>query len=298
MNMQKLVVSVLLFVGVIAVRAEDVSFSASAPNAVPNGQPFQLVYSVNSSAKDLRIPEISDFDIIAGPFQSKSSSTQIVNGNISSSTTVRYTYTLLPKNEGTFSISPATIIVDKQKYTSNALTIKVLPAEEDVQPQQNSSQSQSQGQVSSSQSITNENLFLRTIVSRSNVYEQEVVLVTYKIYTRVDLVNITNVKFPDFKGFLMQEIDLPKDKQFSLENYNGKNYNTITLRQILLYPQHSGEIDIEKMTCDAIVRVRNVSSRPRSIFDDFFDSYQEVQKPLVAPSKTIEVTPLPSAKPA
>ena len=87
MNMQKLVVSVLLFVGVIAVRAEDVSFSASAPNAVPNGQPFQLVYSVNSSAKDLRIPEISDFDIIAGPFQSKSSSTQIVNGNISSSTT-------------------------------------------------------------------------------------------------------------------------------------------------------------------------------------------------------------------
>ena len=296
MNMQKLVVSVLLFVGVIAVRAEDVSFSASAPNAVPNGQPFQLVYSVNSSAKDLRIPEISDFDIIAGPFQSKSSSTQIVNGNISSSTTVRYTYTLLPKNEGTFSISPATIIVDKQKYTSNALTIKVLPAEEDVQPQQNSSQSQ--GQVSSSQSITNENLFLRTIVSRSNVYEQEVVLVTYKIYTRVDLVNITNVKFPDFKGFLMQEIDLPKDKQFSLENYNGRNYNTITLRQILLYPQHSGEIDIEKMTCDAIVRVRNVSSRPRSIFDDFFDSYQEVQKPLVAPSKTIEVTPLPSAKPA
>ncbi|MBO7316721.1 MAG: BatD family protein, partial [Paludibacteraceae bacterium] len=159
-------------------------------------------------------------------------------------------------------------------------------------------QQQNQGQVSQSQSITNENLFLRTIVSRSKVYEQEVVLVTYKIYTRVDLVNITNVKFPDFKGFLMQEIDLPKDKQFSLENYNGKNYNTITLRQVLLYPQRSGKIDIEKMTCDAIVRLRNTSSRPRSIFDDFFDSYQEVQKPLVAPSKTIEVDALPTNKPA
>ena len=298
MNIRKIAVYLLLIIGIVAVNADDVVFSASAPNAIPNGQAFQLVYSVNSSAKDLRIPEIQDFDIIAGPFQSKSSSTQIINGSITSSTTVRFTYTLLPKGEGTFSIPPATIVVDKQKYSSNALTIKVLPAEEESQSQQNNTQQQNQGQVSKIQSITNENLFLRTIVSRSKVYEQEVVLVTYKIYTRVDLVNITNVKFPDFKGFLMQEIDLPKDKQFSLENYNGKNYNTITLRQVLLYPQRSGKIDIEKMTCDAIVRLRNTSSRPRSIFDDFFDSYQEVQKPLVAPSKTIEVDALPTNKPA
>lgn len=296
MNIRKVAVCFLFIIGITTIKANDVEFTASAPNAVPNGQAFQLVYSVNSSAKDLLVPEIPDFDIIAGPFQSKSSSTQIINGNITSSTIVRFTYTLLPKSEGTFSISPATIVVDKQKYTSNALTIKVLPAEEEPENQQEGSRNPEK--VSPSQSITNENLFLRTIVSRSKVYEQEVVLVTYKIYTRVDLVNITNVKFPDFKGFLMQEIDLPKDKQFSLENYNGKNYNTITLRQILLYPQHSGKIEIEKMTCDAIVRVRNTSSRPRSIFDDFFDSYQEIQKPLVAPSRIIEVEALPANKPA
>ena len=274
------------------VKAEDVVFTATAPDAVANGQTFQLVYSVNTSAKELRIPEISDFDIVAGPFQSKSSSTQIINGNITHSTSLRFTYTLLPKKEGTFSIPAATIMVDKQKYSSNTLTIKVLPAEEDVNHTNNAENTSSKNNA-----ITNDNLFIRAIVSRKNVYEQEYVLVTYKIYTRIDLVNIDKVKFPDFKDFLVQEIELPKDKQFALENYNGKNYNTITLRQVLLYPQRAGSLNIDKMTCDAIVRVRNTGPS-RSIFDDFFDSYQEIVKPISTNTEKIEVKTLPEGKPS
>ena len=274
------------------VKAEDVVFTATAPDAVANGQTFQLVYSVNTSAKELRIPEISDFDIVAGPFQSKSSSTQIINGNITHSTSLRFTYTLLPKKEGSFSIPAATIIVDKQKYSSNTLTIKVLPAEEDVNHTNNAENTSSKNNA-----ITNDNLFIRAIVSRKNVYEQEYVLVTYKIYTRIDLVNIDKVKFPDFKDFLVQEIELPKDKQFALENYNGKNYNTITLRQVLLYPQRAGSLNIDKMTCDAIVRVRNTGPS-RSIFDDFFDSYQEIVKPISTNTEKIEVKTLPEGKPS
>ncbi len=274
------------------VKAEDVVFTATAPDAVANGQTFQLVYSVNTSAKELRIPEISDFDIVAGPFQSKSSSTQIINGNITHSTSLRFTYTLLPKKEGTFSIPAATIMVNKQKYSSNTLTIKVLPAEEDVNHTNNAENTSSKNNA-----ITNDNLFIRAIVSRKNVYEQEYVLVTYKIYTRIDLVNIDKVKFPDFKDFLVQEIELPKDKQFALENYNGKNYNTITLRQVLLYPQRAGSLNIDKMTCDAIVRVRNTGPS-RSIFDDFFDSYQEIVKPISTNTEKIEVKTLPEGKPS
>lgn len=274
------------------VKAEDVVFTATAPDAVANGQTFQLVYSVNTSAKELRIPEISDFDIVAGPFQSKSSSTQIINGNITHSTSLRFTYTLLPKKEGSFSIPAATIMVDKQKYSSNTLTIKVLPAEEDVNHTNNAENTSSKNNA-----ITNDNLFIRAIVSRKNVYEQEYVLVTYKIYTRIDLVNIDKVKFPDFKDFLVQEIELPKDKQFALENYNGKNYNTITLRQVLLYPQRAGSLNIDKMTCDAIVRVRNTGPS-RSIFDDFFDSYQEIVKPISTNTEKIEVKTLPEGKPS
>lgn len=292
MIMKKILFFSLLLFATAVTKAEDVSFTASAPEAVPNGQTFQLVYSINATAKELRIPEISDFEIVAGPFQSKNSSTQIINGSITHSTSLRFTYTLLPKKEGTFTIPAATIMVDKQKYSSNTLTIKVLPADEEVAPSNNSSNT-----APKTQAVTNDNLFIRTIVSHKNVYEQEYILVTYKIYTRVDLVNIDKVKFPDFKDFLMQEIELPKDKQFALENYNGKNYNTITLRQVLLYPQRSGTLEIEKMTCDAIVRVRN--NRPsRSIFDDFFDTYQEIVKPMASNTEKIEVKALPSGKPA
>ncbi|MBQ7389408.1 MAG: BatD family protein [Paludibacteraceae bacterium] len=290
--MKKILFFSLLLFATAVTKAEDVSFTASAPEAVPNGQTFQLVYSINATAKELRIPEIFDFEIVAGPFQSKNSSTQIINGSITHSTSLRFTYTLIPKKEGTFTIPAATIMVDKQKYSSNTLTIKVLPADEEVAPSNNSSNT-----APKTQAVTNDNLFIRTIVSHKNVYEQEYILVTYKIYTRVDLVNIDKVKFPDFKDFLMQEIDLPKDKQFALENYNGKNYNTITLRQVLLYPQRSGTLEIEKMTCDAIVRVRN--NRPsRSIFDDFFDTYQEIVKPIASNTEKIEVKALPSDKPA
>ncbi len=286
-----LFLSLLLFATII-VNAEDVSFTATAPDAVANGQTFQLIYSVNASAKELRIPEIPDFEIVAGPFQSKSSSTQIVNGNITHSMSLRFTYTLISKKEGTFTIPAATIMVDKQKYSSNALTIKVLPADEEITPSNNNTGNT----APKTQTVTNDNLFIRAIVSHKNVYEQEHILVTYKIYTRVDLVNIDKVKFPDFKDFLMQEIELPKDKQFALENYNGKNYNTITLRQVLLYPQRSGTLNIDKMTCDAIVRVRNTGPS-RSIFDDFFDTYQEVVKPIATNTEKIEVKALPEGKP-
>lgn len=290
--MKKIIFAIAFLAFSVAVWA-DVSFTASAPNAVPNGQTFQLVYTVNAKGKDLRVPDFAGFDVVAGPYTSTSSSVQFVNGSMSSETTVRYTYTLLPTKEGTFNIPSATIVVEKERYQSNALTIKVIPA--DQAQQTNGTGSQQTAPIS--QSITTENLFLRTIVSRTRVREQEAVLLTYKIYSKVDLINITDVKFPDFQGFLVQEIELPQNKQFALENYNGANYNTITLNQYLLFPQHAGTIDIGKMSCTAVVRVRN-QRQVHSIFDGFLDSYQEVNKPLAAAPVKVTVDALPTPKPA
>lgn len=277
-----------------ALFADGVSFTASAPTAVPNGQTFQLVYTVNAKGKDLRVPDFAGFDVVVGPYQSTSSSVSFINGHRSSETIVRYTYTLLPTKEGTFNIPGATIVVDKERYQSNALSIKVLPADQ-ISDQSQNAQGQQSAPISAA--ITPETLFLRAIVSHTRVHEQEAVLLTYKIYSKVDLVNIVDVKFPDFQGFLLQEIELPQTKQFALENYNGVNYNTVTLRQCLLFPQRTGAIDIDKMSCTAVVRVRN-QRNVRSIFDDFFDSYQEVNKLLVTAPVKITVDALPTPKPA
>jgi len=288
----------LVMIGILAavsVFAANVSFTASAPAAVPNGQSFQLVYTVNAAAKDLRVPAFNAFEVIAGPFTSQSHSVQIINGKSSSETTLRYTYTLLPTKEGTFNIPSASIVVDQDRYQSNALTIKVLPADKSVDAS-NQSGSDQAGSAPISQQITDDNLFIRPVISRTKVREQEYILLTYKIYARVDLIDIQQVKYPDFKGFFVQEVELPQNKQFALENYDGKNYNTIVLRQYLLYPQSSGTLNIDKLTCNAVIRVKN-QAQVRSIFDDFFDSYQEVKKPLSTPALKVSVAALPTPKP-
>ena len=279
-----------------ALSAQDkVSFTASAPATVYMDTPFQLVYSVNASAKDLRAPDFQFFEILAGPFESHSSSYQNINGKATSSVNVSYTYTLLPNKVGTFKIPGAAIEVDDEKYVSNAMTIKVLPADK--------AQSQGQGGAGSpatgaeTQRISNDNIFIRTSVSKTNVYEQEAILVTYKLYTLLDVAQFTEMKFPDFNGFLKQEIAQPKNAQLSYENYNGKNFGTVVLYQVLLFPQRTGEINIDKANFTAILRIQN-KAQVRSIFDDFFDSYSNVQKSLTAPGARITVNALPAGKPA
>lgn len=268
--------------------AEPIHFSASAPPTVIMNQPFQLVYSLNAAGRDLRVPEINGFDVLAGPFQSQSSSIQIVNGKTTSSVSFSYTYTLQAQKTGTFTIPSASIVVNGQKYTSNGLSIKVLPADASSRNENN--------QQGSSTNVSGDKVFIKTSVSKTNVYEQEAVLVTYKLYTLMDVIQCVNKKMPDFSGFLQQNLDQQPNKQFSYENFNGHNYGTVVLYQVLLFPQHSGIISIDKAVFDAVVRVQNRST-VHSIFDDFFDSYTNVTKTLVAPAVRINVEKLPAGSP-
>lgn len=286
----------LIFLNSFIIRADEpVRFTASAPSNVVLDKPFQLVYTLNTSGKDLRVPEFNNFDVLAGPFESHSSSYQIVNGRSTSSVSVSYTYTLQAQKTGTFTISSASITVDNKKITSNGVSIKVLPADATPPRSQGGRSGSSNG--NSQASISNDNIFIRTIVSKSNVFEQEAILVTYKLYTLVDVVGCNPKKIIDFNGFMKQDVELPPTKQLSLENYNGRNYSTAELYKVILYPQHPGVITIDKWNFDAIIRVQNKTA-VRSIFDDFFDSYTNVSKSFSAPSAKIIVNALPSGKPA
>jgi len=293
---QKILLLTLLLLGATGsiLADEPVRLTASASSPVILDRPFQLVFTVNANGKDLRVPDLNNFEVLAGPFESRSSSYQIVNGKTSSSVSVSYTYTLQATKTGTFTIPPASIVVGGQKYTSNGLSVKVLPADDN-----SSRQSQQGGQQASpaaGKAISNDNIFIRTSVSKTNVYEQEAILVTYKLYTLVDVVQCINKKMPDFNGFMKQELEQDQNKQFSYENFNGKNYGTVVLYQVLLYPQRSGEILIDKATFEAVIRVQN-KTQVRSIFDDFFDSYTNVSKLIVAPASKINVRDLPANKP-
>lgn len=285
---------------IVAWAEEPVEFKAQAPAQVISGKPFQLTYTINQRAKDLRAPEFVDFDYIAGPYTSQSSSTSFVNGKRTSSFALTYTFTLMPNKEGSFTIPPATIKVNGEQYTSNGVRITVLPPDNvNATTGQNSSAggttANSHADVSNSASA--ENIFMRTLVSKTQVHEQEAIAISYKIYfAGVDVAQFTNnTRLPEFKGFLKQDLDMG-EIQAELEHYNGRNYQTAVLYRALLFPQRSGDIVIEPAHFEAVLRVQN-RAQVRSIFDDFFNSYSTVVKPLEAPGVTIHVASLPSGKP-
>lgn len=274
---------------------EAVTFTAEAPRTVVMGQQFNLVYTANAEVRDLRIPEMTDFEILMGPSTSTMSSTSIINGKVSSTITYRITYVLYPKQTGTFTIPSATATIKKGTHKSNTLTIKVLPAD---QATGSSGAQPATSSGTTSPQVAADQIFIRAIPSKTNVYEQEGLTITYKLYTRVGIGGFENPKFPEFKGFMAQEVELPANQQWDMEHYNGVNYRTAILKQTVLYPRESGQLTIDKGSFDVILQLRVSNPRRGSIFDDFFETYQDVKKTLYSNPVTINVKPLPFGKPA
>ena len=292
----------LLFIGAcLALWADEVQFTAQAPETVVAGQQFRLVYTVNQDAKDLRAPEMTDFDVLMGPSVSSQRSMQIINGSVTHSHTISHTFILVGNTPGTYTIAPASIMVKNQKYTSQSITIKVLP------PDQQSAVSSSNANAntrsyynannSSQSDLSAKQIFVRQSISKTNIYEQEAVLVSYKLYSRVDIAQIGNAKFPEFKDFYVQEINLDPNRPWQMEHYDGLNYNTIVLKQYLLFPQRTGEIKLDATAVEAVVRIPN-NTRSNNPFADFFNTYQEVKKELKVPATKLKVKALPKGAPA
>jgi hypothetical protein len=274
--------------------AQDVSFKAVAPNVVEVGEQFRISYTLNKEGENLKVPTFEGFNLLMGPSTSTSSSFSNVNGRVTQSQSYTYTYILQSNEKGVKTIPAATIEVDGKTYTSNVLSIEVVASSGNK-----SSGTTSQGTVQPEKNaaISDKNLFVLIDVSRSNLYIGEAAIVTLKVYTKVDLVNLGQTKFPSFSGFLVEEVPTPQQISLNRENYNGSVYNVGVLRKYLLFPQHTGEIVIEPFELECVVRQQ--LSRSRSFFDDFFGNYQDVRVKRVSKPVTINVNELPIAgKPA
>ena len=296
-----LAAAVIMMAGVRAI-AQDVTFTAQAPKAVVVGERFRITYKVNTrDAKEFRAPDMKDLQILSGPATSTSSSTTIINGQRSENTSVTYTYMAIAPEEGEIELDGATIKAGGKQVTSNKLTIKVLPPDQATQAGQGQGGAQSSNRQSSgqgSQSVGADDLFMLATVDKTTVYEQEALLLTYKIYKlpSVDLQTMSNT-MPDIKNCHVQQVELPSNKEFNLEHYNGRNYQTMLWSQYVLFPQHSGEVEIPSTTFEGTIAQR-VDNNSGDIFDMFFNSsrYVEVKKDLTAKPIKITVKPLPQGK--
>lgn len=275
--------------------ADKVSFTASAPDAVVVGDQFRLSYTVTTQkVKDFRAPSIKGFDVLMGPSRSQQSSTQIVNGNVTSTSSITFTYILMANTAGEYTIGGASIVADGNQMVSNSVKIKVLPQDQNS----NGGQGDSSAHSSSGTSISDQDLFITATASKTNVFEQEAFVLTYKIYTRESNLQLNNAKLPDFKGFHSQEIEMTTNARWTPEHYRGRNYYTTVYRQFVLFPQQSGKLYIDPAQFQMTIGKPVQSDDP---FDAFFNGGSnviEIKKSIATPKIAINVSPLPAGKPA
>ena len=275
--------------------ADKVSFTASAPDAVVVGDQFRLSYTVTTQkVKDFRAPSIKGFDVLMGPSRSQQSSTQIVNGNVTSTSSITFTYILMANTAGEYTIGGASIVADGNQMVSNSVKIKVLPQDQNS----NGGQGGSSAHSSSGTSVSDQDLFITATASKTNVFEQEAFVLTYKIYTRESNLQLNNAKLPDFKGFHSQEIEMTTNARWTPEHYRGRNYYTTVYRQFVLFPQQSGKLYIDPAQFQMTIGKSVQSDDP---FDAFFNGGSnviEIKKSIATPKIAINVSPLPAGKPA
>ncbi len=287
-----------------ALALAQVKVTIKAPSQAEVGQRFTVSYTVNTQdVEDFDVGDFNGFDVLFGPSTSRQSSFSIVNGKQSHTSTLTLSYTLSPTKEGTFRLPALTVTSDGKKYTSNTASVQVLP---NTGGSQGSSGGQSSGSSrqpatrqrtqDAGESITSKDLFVTVTASKTRVYEQEAVLLSYKLYTLVSIDQASG-KMPELDGFHVQEIDLPQQKSLKYETHNGRNYGTVLWSQYVVFPQKTGKLTIPALPFDIEVVQQDRSLDP---FDAFFgggSSLVHVQKKVMAPAVNIEVLPLP-AKPA
>lgn len=274
--------------------AQEAKLEVYAPSLVAVGEQFRLTYSINKQPSSFTPPEIKNFEILAGPSTSHSTSVEFINGKVSQSETITYTYILEGNSEGKFTIEPAVAIVDNETLKSNQLTIEVVKQANSSQQQQGQSNDQ-QEQTQSRNDLPNSDLFVGVDVSSTSAYLGEPILATLKLYTLVNLSGFEDSKFPAFNGFWSQEIETPTNINFQREKVNGKIYNVGIIRKYLLFPQKNSKLVIEPFELDVLYQQR--VNRSQSIFDDFFGSVETYKKKLISQPITINVKDLPANAP-
>lgn len=197
--------------------------------SVQVGDVFKLTYSISSkdnfSITGIQRPTYPGFSFVR---ESNGESHQYINGKATHS--FEYILYLTANKKGTFKITPATFVTTNSETKSSTFTVEVGISDP----------------KSSVAAPKNSNLFTRIDVSKKNPYKGEVVLVTYKIYSRFSgNLSLDDYDYPMIDGVWTEELGPGKNGWPSKqETINGARYNIFTLKKEIVFPQKTGEISI------------------------------------------------------
>lgn len=253
---------------------------------------LSFIISGDNMVTDLKpeLPELKkDFDVLRGPNQS--SSISIINGKYTSS--ISYQYVLSPKNTGELEIGSATLKYDGNTYTTDPIKIEVVKG---AAPDQTPQGPQQQGEGSSQQTEQPE-VFLKADVDKETAYIGEQIMISFYLYTQVNISGYDISQQPQFTGFWVEELQTPSPPKLQYVTLNGQQYGVALMKKTALFPTTSGEVTIDPLVMTLAVRTRSQARAwPNDpfnrLFDDpFFGGTQEVirkTQPLM-----LKILPLP-----
>lgn len=295
--------SVLIVLATALTAVAQTTVKVQAPNLVAVDEQFNVsfVISGEDAPSAFEWQPTDDFQLVWGPQKGTSSSVTIINGQRTKSSQTSYTYILLPRKTGNFTLPAAVATVKGERVTSSAATIEVVSGGSKPaggQQAQESAEAQSRAQQQSG-TVAADDIFLRMSVSKTKAVVGETLSATLKLYQRVNIAGFEDVKFPTFSGFWNQETFAPTNIEFSRESIDGVIYNAAVLRSWSLIPQQAGDLRIDPTELVCLVNVRTQRQSSGSIFDSFFqDDYQTIRKRVTAGAVTVHVSKLPAGAPA
>jgi len=287
-NNSKHINSLLILFLITVSSFAQVQFNAKTSHTVvKTGDRFQVQFSANVQMSNFKAPNLgSNFRVLSGPNESTQMSW--VNGKTSHQ--ISYSYILMAVKEGDFTIGAASATIEGKTYKTKPFKVNVGKG---VKVNQGGNSSQ---QNNSKQANTSDDLYIKSSVSKRKVYQGEQIIATYQLYTRVNISGNELVKSADLNGFWSQEIDLG-ESQWRQEIIGGYRWHIATIRKIVLFPQRSGELEIDPLEMKFLVQQRVQSSGRQSVFDQFFGRVENVEYSLKSKPIKITVLPHPTPKP-
>ncbi len=297
-----MMVLLFLMAGSLSLSAQKFTASPKSIDA-STGNPFKITYSLNASdlQNGFKPPEFKPFRIVGGP--ETQTSVQIINGATSASSSV--SYYLSSDKTGTFTIPGAIANVKGKRMRSNSIKVKVVKGK--AQPntsrsnrQNNNRQGQQQQGSNAATSLApSDNYFIELKINEDTVYTGQQVTATYVLYSTYSVENLSVLEMPHFSGFWSED-NSPSRPPANREQRNGVVFNTHILKRMALFPQGTGELEIEPLEIEATILkpMQNGGGGRRSIFGRFFNQQRQRVR-IKSDSKKIKVRDLPTeGKPA
>lgn len=274
------------------------NLSVQVPSRVSVGELFRLEYTIHSttSGETPRLDELPDGLVVAyGPSVSQQESYSNVNGHVTTNASTTYTFMLQAEKPGDYTIPPARLNLSGKTLTSSSAHVKAVAGAGGNNGQTKFHYDPNQGPSMRNEgsAITDRDIFIRVNASKTHIYEQEPIVLTYYLCFLPDVrPNGLSGGSLDVKGCQLQEIELPDNHSF--ENINGRNYAVIKCRQYIVYPQMTGKLNVPEVNFKAEVNQRVANVDPMEAFFNGGSDYIVRERELVANGLTLQVDSLPS----